>query len=362
MISKEFFRNLDMVAEEKRLTLEQVMEATKKAMIKAYQKVYGNASARVVFKPEKSEILLYAQQLVVEEIQEIVREKGDKEQDMEQITLEDAKKISRRYKLGDIVETAINPKDFGRLATSTGKQVFNQTIKTSEKDNVYETFKAQENEMITAEVIAIGDQFVTLNVGHRTTTLLPNKEILSNDHFSIGDRIKVYLTSVEPGTKSPKIYVSRSDKNLVTRLMELSIPEIAEGIIEIRGIARDAGDRTKIAIFSNDPHVDAIGSCVGEGGNRIKEVVSALNGEKIDLYRYSSIPEELIANSLQPASVEAVLDVDQKTKTSLAIVPDDQLSLAIGKQGQNVRLAVQSCGWKIDIKSASDARSEGISF
>ena len=356
MISKEFFKQIEVIAEEKGITVEQALDATAKGLVKAYQKGHGGASARVEFKPEKNEVLLYSQQLVVTEIDTT----GATE--MTQILLEDAKKISNRYKVGDIVEQVVKTTDFGRTATSTGKQVFNQTLKTAEKENVLEYFKSYENEMVTAEVTGINDKGITLALGMGTTTLLPTREILSNDNFRMGDRVKVYLVSVETGTKGPKIYVSRSDKNLVTRLMENIIPEIKEGIIEIRGIARDAGDRSKVAIYSNDERVDPIGSCVGEGGARIREVVNALNGEKIDLYRYSTVPEELIANSLQPADVVAVIDVEPKGKTSLAIVPDDQLSLAIGRAGQNVRLAVQSCGWKIDIKSVSDAKAEGISF
>jgi transcription termination/antitermination protein NusA len=355
MVSKEFFKQLEVIAEEKKIDLEHVIEATKKSLINAYKKTYGNTSARIEIRPEKNEILLYSQHFVVEEL-------ANDETEMPQITLIEAQKISSKYRVGDVVEQPISPKDFGRIAASTGKQVFNQTLKQIEKENNYNFFKKYEGEMIVADVVGINEQYITLSIGQNTTTLLPTREILPNDRFVIGDRIKVYLVNVENTTKGPKVYVSRLDKNLVTRLMETIIPEISEGIIEIKGIARDAGDRTKIAIFSNDEKVDAIGSCVGEAGNRIKEVVNALNGEKIDLYRYSSDVKELIANSLQPADVVAVIDIDPKEKTSLAIVPDDQLSLAIGKSGQNVRLAVQSCGWKIDIKSESDAKKEGLDF
>lgn len=214
--------------------------------------------------------------------------------------------------------------------------------------------------MISAQVVKIDDNYAYLNIGQGTTAVLPKAEWLPNDSFNVGDKISVYIKKVEQTTKDPKVKLSRLDRNLITRLLETYIPEIKEGIIEIKGIARDAGDRSKIAIYSTDPRVDALGSCVGENGARIKEVVQALNGEKIDLYKWSEDPEELIRNSLQPAKVTLVLNIDPKEKTSLAIVPDDQLSLAIGKAGQNVRLAVQSCGWKIDIKSASEARNEGL--
>lgn len=355
MISKEFFENVSLMAQERGITEEQALEAVREGLIKAYRKANGNASARVEFRPEKNEILMYSQMLVVEEI--------DPTLEIGQILLKDAKEISNRYKLGDTVEQKIDPKkEFGRIAVSTGKQTFNQSIRNAEKGNITEYFKKCENEMIEAKVLRIDEKGVVLSLANNYTTLLPKREILPNDNFKPEDKIKVYLVSVEESTKGPKITVSRSDKNLVIRLMEKEIPEIADGTIEIMGIARDAGDRSKVAIRSTDENVDAIGSCVGEKGSRINGVVNALNGEKIDLYKYSNTPEELIANSLQPAEVIAVIDVDPKAKTSLAIVPDDQLSLAIGKAGQNVRLAVQSCGWKIDIKSESDAKAEGRSF
>jgi len=357
MISKEFFENVELMAKERGITVEQALEAVREGMIKAYKKATGNPAARVEFKPEKNEILMYSQMLVVSEITD------DPEIEMKQITLAEAKAISNRYKVGDIVEQKIDPKkDFGRQAVSTGKQTFNQNVRNSEKANISEYFKNQENEMIDATVIRIDEKGATLQLANNYTTFLPAREILANDNLTVGERIKVYLVSVEDGTKGPKITVSRSDKNLVIRLMEQSIPEIQDGTIEIMGIARDAGDRSKVAIRSTDDKVDAIGACVGEKGARINGIVAALNGEKIDLYKYSNTPEELVANSLQPAEVIAVIDVDPKAKTSLAIVPDDQLSLAIGKAGQNVRLAVQSCGWKIDIKSVSDAKAEGRSF
>ena len=355
MISKEFFENITLMAQERGITEEQALEAVREGLIKAYRKANGNASARVEFKPEKNEIIMYSQMLVVDEI--------DPTNEVGQILLKDAKEISNRYKLGDIVEQKIDPKkEFGRIAVSTGKSTFNQSIRTAERENITEYFKKCENEMIDATIIKIDETGAVLSLANNYTTLLPRREILQNDNFTVGEKIKVYLVSVEENTKGPKITVSRSDKNLVIRLMEKEIPEIADGTIEIMGIARDAGDRSKVAIRSTDDKVDAIGSCVGEKGVRINGIVNALNGEKIDLYKYSNTPEELIANSLQPAEVLAVIDVDPKAKTSLAIVPDDQLSLAIGKAGQNVRLAVQSCGWKIDIKSESDAKAEGRSF
>ncbi|MGL4948850.1 MAG: transcription termination factor NusA, partial [Anaeroplasmataceae bacterium] len=300
------------------------------------------------------EIRLFTQHEVVSELTEV------QEDEMSQILLEDAKKIKSGYKLGDIVEVELNMKEFGRQAARSAKSTFASDLKALERKKSYEYFKAFEDEMISAYVVDISDRFITLDIGQQTTTLLPLNELLPNERFNRGDKINVYVKKVEQTTKDPKVFVSRIEKNLVTRLLENYVPEIKEGIIEIKGIARDPGDRCKIAIYSNDPKVDALGSCVGKGGTRIREVVNALNGEKIDLYKWSEDPEEMIKNSLQPADVSKILNIDVMNKTSLVVVPDEQLSLAIGKSGQNVRLAVQSSGWRIDIKPTSQAYEEGL--
>lgn len=357
MVSKEFFKQLEVVSQERGVTVEQLIEAFKKGLLNAYKKHYGDASARVEIRADKHEIFVYSQRIVVENVEDY-----DLEDEILPISLEEARETNARARVGDIIESAVNIKDFGRLAAAQAKQILNQNIKTYEKENAFVHFKTFENEMIIAEVIDMNENFVTLSIGQNVTTLLPVKELLPNDHFVIGEKIKVYVVSIEQTPKGPKVFVSRNDKNLVTRLLENNIPEIKEGIIEIRGIARDAGERTKIAVFSHDPMVDPIGSCIGENGARIREVIHALNGEKVDVYRWSEDPATLIANALQPATVVAVINIDPKTKTSLAIVPDDQLSLAIGKSGHNVRLAVQSCDWKIDIKSVSLARDQGYEW
>ena len=357
MISKEFYKQLEVVAEEKGLSIEQILESFRGSLIHAYKRNYGNSSVRVEFKPEKHELLMFSQRVVVASFDEV-----DPESDILPILLSEAKKVNSRAKVGDILEEPVNIKDFGRMAANQAKQILNQNIKNYEKENSFAYFKNMENEMISAKVIDIQDNYLTLSIGQGITTLLPKKELLPNDEFFVGDSIRVYVSSVEQGTKGPKVYVSRNDKHLVIRLLEQSVPEIKEGIVEIKGIARDAGDRSKVAVYSTDPNVDPIGACVGEGGARIHDVVRSLNGEKVDLYRWSEDPATLIANSLQPTNVIAVINVDVKTKTSLAIVPDNQLSLAIGKNGQNVRLAVQSCDWKIDIKPESVAKDQGYEW
>ena len=357
MVSKEFFKQIEEYAQEKDLDIEQVLDSFAISIKKATQKETGK-TARVEFDPNKNEIKVYTVEKVVEAYSEAGLEDGEEE--ITEILLEDAKKIKASAKVGDILETPVNPKQFSRQTARSAKSTFGSDIKSVERAKAYEYFQKFVDEMITADVLDVNDKFLVLAVGQGITTVLPKAELLKNDKFVAGDRIKVYVKRVEEGTKGPKIVVSRSDKNLVIRLLENTISEIKDGIVEIKGIARDAGDRCKIAIYSNDPKVDALGACVGQGGERIKEVVSGLNGEKIDLYKWSDNPEELIANSLQPAHVTKVLNIDPKTKTSLAIVPDDQLSLAIGKAGQNVRLAVMSSGWKIDIKPTNQAYSEGL--
>lgn len=353
MVSKDFFKQLDDVASEKGITVEELIEVLRRSIATSAKRETGK-TVRVDFNFDKNEILVYTQELVVEELGPI---EGN---DMSQIILEDARAIKKSYKVGDVVETLVNLKDFQRTSAKTAKSTFNSDMRSLERKKAYEYFKQYENEMINATIVEKKEKHLVLNLGMGVTTILPNDELLKSDKFEVGDRMSVYVKRVEETTKDPKVMVSRNDRNLVTRLLETYIPEIKDGTIQIKGISRDPGDRTKIAIYSADPKVDAIGSCVGEQGNRIREVVAALNGEKIDLYKWSENPEELIANSLQPAHVTKVLNIDPKNKTSLAIVPDEQLSLAIGKNGQNVRLAVVSCGWKIDIKKTSDAYNEGL--
>lgn len=379
MINKDFYKLAEEDAENRGFNVDEVLACMERALIGAFKKEHGNTSCKVEFNKEKNEIRLYSIHKVVEQYTAVLEaEKREaevalgieevkdsphpevEEPQYAEMLLADAKKIKSTYKIGDLVLQQENLKNYSRMTILAAGNMYKQGVRTLEREKAFEYFKGLENEMINAEVSNMGDRFLTLKLGFNVATLLPVGELLPNDHLSIGDYIKVYVKKVEQTTKEPKVVVSRTERNLVTRLMENYIPEIKSGIIEIKGIARDPGDRTKIAIFSNDEKVDAIGSCVGEGGNRIKEIVNALGGEKVDLYKWSEDPEELIANSLQPASVTKVLSVDPKTRTSQVVVPDDHLSLAIGKAGQNVRLAVQSCGWKIDIMPTSEAYEKGL--
>jgi transcription termination/antitermination protein NusA len=356
MISKEFFKNIEAVAEEKELSVEQVKEAFIQGMIAGCKKAHDVRSCRVELKEDKNEILVYTQQLVVEEYS------LDNDRNYSQILLEDAKEIKKTAKIGDVIEQKINPQDFGHFAVRDFKSRLNEALISMQKDNLYQHFKDMENEMLNARVIDVNDDYFRLDIGKDLTTLLPKKETLPKDRFHIGDYVKVYVSDVEMKSKWPKVFVTRTHPSLVIRLLESLIPEIKDGTIEIMGISREAGERTKIGIKSNDPKVDPIGACVGEGGSRIREIVKALSDEKIDLFRWSDNEHELIANALQPASVVAVTHINPKDKTALAVVPDDQLSLAIGKLGQNVKLAVQACGWSIDIKSEQMAAAEGVLY
>ncbi|MBN2504566.1 MAG: transcription termination/antitermination protein NusA [Bacilli bacterium] len=354
MISKEFFKALEQVAEDRDISKEKILDIFGKGLLNAYKKDYnGQQNAKVVFNEEKAEILIVATYLVVDTI-DPEAEKGT------QITVDEAQELKKNARVGDIIEVKITPKDFGRLAASSAKQILTQGLKQLERERNYEIFTEKTGEMVIAEIVAVNEEFVTLYLGYDTETSIPAHELVGSD-LTVGNQIRVYITKVEQTTKGPKVYVSRTDRNLVKRLMEQAIPELQEGVIEIMGLARDPGDRCKVCVASNNPKVDPLGACLGRNGVRIKEVIDSLDGEKIDVYKYSEDPQELVSNAIQPAKSTAVI-VDVKEKSAIAIVPDGQLSLAIGKRGQNARLAVQSSGWKIDIKSESDAMIQGLKF
>jgi len=354
MISKDFFKALELIAEDRGISKDKILDIVGKGLLNAYKKDYdGQQNAKVIFNEEKAEILIVATYLVVEEV-DPEAERGT------QITLVEAQEFKKNAKIGDSIEVKITPKDFGRMAASSTKQILTQGLKQLERDRNFDIFTNKIGEMSIAEVVQISNDFVTLNLGYDTETSIPSKDLLESD-LVVGNQVRVYITKVEQTTKGPKVYVSRTDRNLVKRLMENAIPELQEGIVEIVGLARDPGDRCKVCVSSNNPKVDPVGACLGKNGSRIKDVIDQLNGEKIDIYKYSTDPQELVANAIQPARCVSVL-VNQKDKSAVAIVEDDQLSLAIGKKGQNARLAVQSSGWKIDIKSETDARIQNIEY
>ncbi len=354
MISKEFFKALEQIELEKGIDRHKILDVFAKGLLNAYKKDFnGQQNAEVLYNEDKYEIQIITRSLVVETVDPEV-EKGT------QITLEEAQELKKNAKIGDVIEQRVTPKDFGRIAASSAKQMLQQGLKQLEREKNYDIFVKKTGEMVIAEVVAVSDDFVTLDVGYDTETSIPAKD-LAPQSLQVGDQIRVYITKVELTPKGPKVFVSRTDRNLVKRLMENAIPELHEGVIEIVGIARDPGDRSKICVATHNPKVDPVGACLGKNGSRIKDVIDSLGGEKIDIYKYSDDPIELIKNAIQPAKVTHVV-IDAKEHSAIAIVPDDQLSLAIGKKGQNARLAVQSSGWKIDIKSTSDALIQGLKY
>lgn len=354
MISKEFFKALDQIEEERGISKEKILDVFGKGLLNAYKKDFnGQQNAKVIFNEDKYEVQIIASYEVVEAV-DPEAEKGT------QITLDEALLLKKNAKIGDVIEQKITPKDFGRIAASSAKQILTQGLKQLERERNFDIFTDKTGEMIIAEIVSMNDEYVTLSLGYDTETSIPLKDLMPSD-LVVGSQVRVYITKVEQTTKGPKVYVSRTDRNLVKRLMENAIPELQEGVIEIMGLARDPGDRCKVCVSTNNPKVDPVGACLGRNGTRIKDVIDQLNGEKIDVYKYSDDPKELVSNAIQPAKSVAVI-VDVKEHSAVAIVPDDQLSLAIGKKGQNARLAVQSSGWKIDIKSTTDATIQGIKY
>lgn len=353
---------IDEIVKEMELKRDDVIEAFKEGMIAGCKKEYGVLTCRCEYDEVVDQFSVFTQKLVVDEI--VIGEK-----EMTHILIEDAKKIQSKIKVGEILEVEVSPENYGYHASSQVKQSFNQILNKKVKERVFEYFKSFKDKLIPAQVVGIDEKTekfekrYRLNIGHDTITTLHDRDTLPNDNLQIGDRINVYvLDIIQHENRSFRVVVTRTDQNLINRLMENYIPEIKEGIVEIVAISRTVGDRSKVMVKSNDPNVDPIGACIGTDGMRIRGVMKALNGEKIDLFKYSDNPQELIANSLQPARVIAVTEVNELEKTALAIVQDDHLSLAIGKKGQNVQLAVQATGWKIDIKSEEMAAEKGILY
>ena len=268
-----------------------------------------------------------------------------------EMTLQEAREIDRRYEVGDLVEVPVTPRDFGRIAAQTAKQVIVQHLREAERGVIYDEYSQKENEILTAIVQRVENRSVYVELGRTEGVIEPNQQ-MPNEELAPNDRIKVYVLEVSRQGRGPQVYVSRTHPGLVKRLFELEVPELVSGVVQIKAIAREAGFRTKMAVFSTDPLIDAVGSCVGPRGMRVENVVAELKTEKIDIIKWSSDPAEYIANALNPARVISVFTADGE-KSARVIVPDNQLSLAIGKEGQNARLAAKLTGWKIDIKSQS---------
>jgi N utilization substance protein A len=315
--------------------------------ITAYKRNYGSAqNVEVYIDRLTGDVRVFALKNIVEEVTDPSIE----------LSLEQANRFSADFEVGDVVEVEVTPRKFGRIAAQTAKQVVMQRIREAERGIIFEEYSSKEEDIVSGVVSRFERRNVIIDLG-RAEAILPPGEQTPGEKYNIHDRIKAYVINVKKTNKSPQIFVSRTHPGLVKRLLELEVPEIHDGTVEIKTIAREAGSRTKIAIFSKNENVDPVGACVGQKGSRIRAIVEELKGEMLDVIKWSSNPQEYIASSLSPAKVVRV-DVDEENKVARVIVPDFQLSLAIGKEGQNARLAAKLTGWKIDIKSESQLRAQ----
>lgn len=341
-VSQELVQAVMVLTKQKGVAPEVVFESLEASLLQAYRKEPGsNQEAYVELNRETGEYKVKAKKTVVETVENPETE----------ISLDEAQARDLRYEVGDIVEVDVTPKNFGRSAAHTAKQMLIQRLKEAERSIVYEEYFSREGDIITAQVQRVEGRNVFVDLG-KTEAILPPTEQIPTETYKAGDRIKCYIVEVKKTTKGPQIMISRTHPGLLKRLFELEVPEIHEGVIELKSVAREPGMRSKIAVVSRDETIDAVGACVGPKGQRVQNIVDELHDEKIDIVKWDEDPAVYIANSLSPAKVLSV-EVDEEAKTSRVVVPDYQLSLAIGKAGQNARLAAKLTNWKIDIKSES---------
>ena len=345
--SKELILAMEDLEKEKGIKKDYMLESIETALVTAYKRNYDSNSenVKVTMNAETGEIHVYAEKEVVESV----------EDDKLQINLEDAKKISKKLAIGDIAQIEIIPRDFGRIAAQTAKQVIIQKIREASRNVLFDEFTERKGEIISGIVQKADGSIVVVDLG-KLEGVMPLKEQIPTEKYKVNDKIRGYVMDVERGVKgAPQVIISRANGDFVRKLFELVIPEIYEGIIEIKSVSRDPGSRSKVAVYSPDENIDPVGSCVGQKGIRIQNIINELNGEKIDVIEWNPDPSIYISAALLPAQVLAV-DINEEEKFAQVIVPDDQLSLAIGKSGQNVRLAAKLTNWKIDIKSESQFR------
>ena len=342
-----FLEALKELAREKGVEEEVLFDAIEAALISAYKRNFGSAqNVRVVLDRTPGAYHVYAIKTVVETV----------EDDVQEISLAQARTIRPDYEIGDVLEIEVTPANFGRIAAQTAKQVVVQRVREAERGIIYEEFMSREGDIITGLVSRVENRNVFIDLGKTEAVLTPTEQI-AGETYEHGDRIKAYIVEVKKTSKGPQIVVSRTHPGLLKRLFELEVPEIQEGIVEIKSVAREPGMRSKIAVYSKDDDVDPVGSCVGHKGMRVQAVVDELGSEKIDIVKWNEDSAKFIANALSPAKVVSVA-VNEDEKVSRVVVPDYQLSLAIGKEGQNARLAAKLTGWKIDIKSESQSADE----
>ena len=347
-MNTELLEALNILEKEKNISKNALLEAIEQSLLQACKNHFGKAdNVKVNINPETCDFSVYAEKEVVEDVEDPVL----------QIGLADARMKDSKYELGDIVHVEIKPKEFGRIATQNAKNVILQKIREEERKVLYNQYYEKEHDLVTGIVQRYVGNNVSINLG-KVDALLTENEQVKGEKFLPTERIKLYVLEVKDTPKGPKILVSRTHPELVKRLFEAEVTEVKDGIVEMKSIAREAGSRTKIAVWSNDPDVDAVGACVGMNGARVNAIVDELRGEKIDIINWDENPALLIENALSPAKVISVM-ADPDEKTAKVIVPDYQLSLAIGKEGQNARLAARLTGFKIDIKSETQAREAG---
>ncbi len=346
-MNKELIGALEMISKDRGISFDVLADAIEAALVSAYKKNYNtNGNVRANLDRETGKIEIWASKTVVEEVSD----------PMTEISLKNAKAVNPLFEIGDVLEEEADSKNFGRIAAQTAKQVVMQRIREAEQGALFDEYAEKENEVLTAIVQRTEKNGVYVELG-KTDGLIPLNEIIAGETYETNDRVKVYVLKVQRDTKGPQILASRTHPGLVKRLFELEIPEIQSGIVQIKSIAREAGQRTKIAVHSTDEQVDAVGACVGQRGVRVERIVSELHNEKMDIIEWDADIAVYIAKALGPAKVTMVF-INEAEKAARVIVPDSQLSLAIGKEGQNARLAAKLTGWKIDIKSQSQADEE----
>ncbi|RGR65094.1 transcription termination factor NusA [Agathobacter rectalis] len=347
-MSNELLEALNILEQEKNISKETLLEAIENSLVTACKNHFGKSdNVKVEIDPETCAFSCYQEKTVVDVVEDPV----------EEISLADAHKVNGNYQLGDIVRVEVKSKEFGRIATQNAKNVILQKIREEERKVIFDEYNSKEKDVVTGVVQRYIGKNVSINLG-KADALLTESEQIKGEVFKPTERIKVYILEVKSTSKGPKILVSRTHPELVKRLFESEVTEVKEGIVEIKAISREAGSRTKIAVWSNDPNVDPVGACVGMNGARVNAIVNELRGEKIDIITWDENPAILIQNALSPAKVISVI-ADADEKSAKVVVPDYQLSLAIGKEGQNARLAARLTGFKIDIKSETQARESG---
>ena len=343
-MNSELLLALDLLEKERNIKKEVMCEALETAVATAYKKHLGQAADTVAELDRKTgDIKVYCRKTVTDEVEDEALE----------MSLDEARAISPKYQVGDVVEISADPAKFGRIAAITAKQMVVQKIREAERGNIYDEYNEKKNGIMTGKVEKVDRRGVLVDLGTTESVLMPGEQLPGEEYYP-GKKIKVFVFEVSKGTRSISLMISRTHPNLVRKLFEQEVPEIADGTVIVKNVSREPGSRSKISVYSDDKNVDAVGSCVGPKGTRVGAVVEELSGEKIDIVQYSEDPAQYITAALSPAQVISV-DVDESAKTALVLVPADQLSLAIGKEGQNARLAARLTGWKIDIKSDAPA-------